>query len=155
MTMESTRSSSAQRQMFLEKCQILLHLFANDVIRPEIIEPIPIENVDSKSIIQEDDPLDIDVHYGFDVVCDFCNGDVFCRYYHCEHCDMDLCLDCYGMGRSCPHVMGMSMHESLPPGAVNNVEKDMAGYIDLYEEMVDRLNFTFGSGSVVPELTHL
>lgn len=141
--------------MFLEKCRLLLHLFATDVIRPEIIESIPIENVDNKGIIHEDDPLEKYDHHGFDVVCDFCNGDVFCRYYHCERCDMDLCLDCYGMGRSCPHVIGMSMHESLPSGVANNGEKDMVGYIDLYEETVDRLNSNFGPGSVVPEITPL
>ncbi|KAI8339060.1 hypothetical protein BC941DRAFT_451359 [Chlamydoabsidia padenii] len=53
-------------------CRILLHLYANDVIRPEIIEDIPIENVDNKGIIQEDAPSDVEVYHGFDVVCDFC-----------------------------------------------------------------------------------
>ncbi|ORZ12789.1 hypothetical protein BCR42DRAFT_77177 [Absidia repens] len=153
MPTPATLPSKPQQDAFLKNCRALLHLFAKDVILPEIIEPIAIENVSSNGIIQDGSPGDGEI--GFDVVCDFCYSDIFHRYYNCQICDLDLCLQCYSTGRSCAHLDELCMHEpsSLVLTNDKSPEDDMNGYILLYENIVYQLNRTFGPLSIIPEFT--
>ncbi|CAO3590470.1 unnamed protein product [Absidia cylindrospora] len=148
-----TLPSKPQQDAFLKNCRALLHLFAKDVILPEIIEPIAIENVSNNGIIQDGSPGDGEI--GFDVVCDFCYGDIFHRYYNCRKCEMDLCLQCYVVGRSCAHIDELCMHEpsSLDLRNDESPQDDMNVYILLYENIVYQLNRTFGPLSIIPEFT--
>ncbi|CEP18488.1 hypothetical protein [Parasitella parasitica] len=113
------------RAAFFENSRILLDLFLTNVIAPELLYN------DNKGIVR-DSKEEV-----FTVRCDFCYGDVFHRYYHCEICNKyDLCLNCYSMGRSCEHVTGMKMHQS---------PKHLTMYIRLYKDYVSNLNKVIGS----------
>ncbi|KAI8062171.1 hypothetical protein BC940DRAFT_349729 [Gongronella butleri] len=144
---------------FFTKCNILLDLFAREVLAPEMIEPVPTEDVYGHDV-QQDKPLHESYDYAFDVVCDFCRSDVFHRYYHCDQCKIDLCLKCYAYGRSCAHLVSLIMHEpeSTPSNDLGVPESKLYGppplhpppknrlerYAYLYNCLIDTVNQTFG-----------
>lgn len=112
------------RATFFQNSRILLDLFLTNIIAPEILYNNSQVATDGKNEI-------------FTVRCDFCYGDVFHRYYHCEACNKyDLCLTCYSMGRSCKHVTEMKMRQS---------PKHLSQYIKLYKEYVRNLNTVIGA----------
>lgn len=115
---------STNRKTFFDNSRILLALFLTNIIAPEMLYPVHRIVTDDKDEV-------------FTVRCDFCYGDVFHRYYHCDICDdYDLCLNCYSMGRSCQHVTEMKMHQS---------PKKLSSYINLYKDYVHNLNEVIGS----------
>ncbi|KAI8096533.1 uncharacterized protein BX664DRAFT_256580 [Halteromyces radiatus] len=151
-------STMQQQQSFLEKCRILLHLFANDVILPELIEPFPFDDDAEDAILQDKQLKARDI--GFNRTCDFCCGDIFHRYYSCTDCQLDLCLSCYVSGRSCAHPNAFRMHEPYSHG-IDNTDPfhlrngSMMQYIQLYYDILDKLHMAFGSCSIIPEYSSL
>lgn len=114
----------SNRATFFLNSRILLDLFLTNIIAPELLY------YGSRNVITDD------ADEVFTVRCDFCYGDVFHRYYHCEICNKyDLCLNCYSMGRSCEHVTEMKMHQS---------PKNIQTYINLYRDYVNNLNGVIG-----------
>ncbi|KAK4516760.1 uncharacterized protein ATC70_011738 [Mucor velutinosus] len=112
------------KKAFFDSSLTLLALFLIELIEPEMLYQT------HKIVTDEKDEV-------FTVRCDFCYGDIFHRYYHCDACnDYDLCLNCYSMGRSCEHAAEMKMHQS---------PKKLTNYINLYKEYVQNLNEVLGS----------
>ncbi|KAL9559904.1 hypothetical protein PS6_000514 [Mucor atramentarius] len=117
-------NTDRNRKIFFDNSRILLALFLTNIIAPEMTYAKHNVVTDKKDEV-------------FTVRCDFCYGDVFHRYYHCEICDdYDLCLNCYSMGRSCEHVTDMKMHQS---------PKKISNYIKLYKEYIQNLNNVIGA----------
>ncbi|KAI8976207.1 hypothetical protein BDB01DRAFT_803706 [Pilobolus umbonatus] len=118
------------KDKFEHDARMLLELFMIVVIQPEVIESIEEEEITSitnKDEIVVDPSSDL-----YSVSCDFCHGDIFHRYYHCTTCNgYDLCLDCYGRGRSCQHVKRMRMHESHIP---------LSDRFQLYDDTIALIN---------------
>ncbi|KAI8078107.1 uncharacterized protein B0P05DRAFT_637625 [Gilbertella persicaria] len=115
---------------FIENSRQLLDIFLEKVILPELLFD------DDKEGIVADAAGEVCT-----VKCDFCHGDIFCHYYHCDICNQyDLCLDCYSIGRSCQHVTEMQMYKS--PESIMNAVKTYLNY-------VKNVNATF-NGDLIP-----
>lgn len=115
---------------FLENAKIMLDLYLNEVLLPEMLYG------DHADGIISDVPGDVCT-----VQCDFCHSDVFYRYYHCNQCDgYDLCLDCYAMGRSCQHMDTMQMHQN---------STHIGSYVAVYIEFVRNVNQLFSSQPIL------
>lgn len=72
-------------------------------------------------------------------VCDFCSGDIWLRWLHCEtnDCLYDLCLDCYSNGRRCCHSSSLKFYQFFPLSTcIDRYEKA----IDSYNSLIDGLN---------------
>jgi hypothetical protein len=111
---------------FLETAKQLLDLLLKHVMYPDYIEPILEEGVDDQNIKLDHDE-------SFEIVCDFCHGDVFSKYYHCKACaEYDLCINCYAKGRTCKHPLDMKM--------VQNIDVSVEGCIKLYNNVVNVVN---------------
>ncbi|KAI7906707.1 uncharacterized protein BX663DRAFT_558330 [Cokeromyces recurvatus] len=132
------QSSLFQHSSLIE-IKLLLHLLLHHLIEPELLYPAATTATTaataataaitaSAADLPTDPPEDT-----LTIVCDFCHGDIFHRYYHCERCDdhYDLCMDCYALGRACEHVNDMRMRQSAD---------DMYQYVKLYQDLVKNVN---------------
>lgn len=121
-------------------------MFYENVLSPEIVETIESEEVSEQGIINDFNEVD-DATEEFDVICDFCNSNIFHRYYRCDDCQIDLCLTCYGHGRTCKHPTHLSMHQTNMTA--------FKYYCQLYFNAIKKINDMFGPSSIHSEVTTL
>ncbi|KAI9305174.1 hypothetical protein BJ944DRAFT_72917 [Cunninghamella echinulata] len=131
-----------EKQYFIESYQKLVDIFYEEVLCSEIVEKINAEEVSEKGIINDfkgDDPE----AQNFDMVCDFCQCNIFHRYYRCKDCDIDLCLNCYANGRTCKHPTLLSMHQATSSA--------FKSYYSLYFNAIKKINTMLGPNTIFSE----
>ncbi|KAI9018043.1 hypothetical protein CLU79DRAFT_761439 [Phycomyces nitens] len=129
-------------EVFIKECRIMLGLY-KEMIRPEIIEPIPSEDIQESTCKSTDD---IKPHT---LKCDFCHCDIFLRFFHCNECldkegkceGYDICLDCYSQGRSCQHMDQLTMQRT---------SLGLENCIDLYDSFITTINTVLKDTSPTP-----
>ncbi|KAL0087017.1 hypothetical protein F4703DRAFT_1849980 [Phycomyces blakesleeanus] len=128
--------------VFVMECRIMLHLYS-EMIRPEIIEPIPSEDI-RESICKP--TKDVKPHT---LKCDFCHCDIFLRFYHCDNCldkegkceGYDICLECYSQGRTCQHMDELVMQRT---------SLSLENCITLYNSFIKTINSILKDTSLTP-----
>ncbi|KAJ1970105.1 hypothetical protein IWQ62_000144 [Dispira parvispora] len=96
--------------------------------------------------------------------CDFCNGDIFNRWFHCKDCidsesgtesvepqpvdhddGYDLCINCYALGRTCSHAAGMVLYQSTP---MDTIMKKLQNGTQAYRTLCTRMSSGFQPGII-------
>ncbi|CAO3653891.1 unnamed protein product [Cunninghamella echinulata] len=134
-----------EKQYFIESYQKLVDIFYEEVLCFEIVEKIDAEEVSEKGIINDFKRGDPEAQ-NFDMVCDFCQCNIFHRYYQCKDCDTDLCLNCYANGRTCRHPTLLSMRQATISAFKN--------YCCLYFDAIKKINTMFGPNTIRSEVTN-